>query len=431
MYVEAGGPFVAGLNMCLNKKQKPVRLSRARDYSSLLDWARKKVINFYDVSSRRAWLVDGASAALHLLRIWLELNQGDPESAYTWVFDPSMLKDYWEGCTTARQAALKTLKCQENRDLGLYIIEGDEHAKLQSRVYDILLDLEAMICWQERRSSTDGINIPQSFDVRKKVIGVDVLDAIGPEREVQPRVQTLGQTLGSWREGWSDLVSELGVLTIFGSDFGDVIRPSEDCVICPHWRNLPKEQDYMATTVSTLQLLHQQCLAGPASKLGAGGLTTKMAWYSDWEPRSSPLCACPEARVCDSNPVQLLVSRSFWTTGLASPPLKPVDVTGLDGRGAFIFGHRTLLGLGRAYRDTHAGSILVDSGEQSSEGSASTPNAGAGSSLGPDGGQSSEESPPTSNASSHQNLLSMLGRELWEKRRKRPAKQRRPAGPGS
>ena len=69
LYIEAGASVVAGLNMCLNKKQQPIRLTRARDYPSLLNWVKNKTINFYDVSCRRAWLVDGASALLHLVRI--------------------------------------------------------------------------------------------------------------------------------------------------------------------------------------------------------------------------------------------------------------------------------------------------------------------------------------------------------------------------
>ena len=123
LYIEAGASVVAGLNMCLNKKPQPVRLTRARDYPSPLNWIKNKTINFYDVSCRRAWLVDGASALLHLIRIWLDLNQRDTESAYTWVFNPSMLTDTWEGCTTARQAALKTLKSPENLDIasGLFL----------------------------------------------------------------------------------------------------------------------------------------------------------------------------------------------------------------------------------------------------------------------------------------------------------------------
>ena len=228
-----------------------------------------------------------------------------------------------------------------------------------------------------RGSSSDGIALTQSFDYRKKITGFDILDTIAPERAVQPRVQTLD----AWREGWSDLISELGVLTIFGNGFGGLIRPSEGSQVCQHWQCLPEAQDYMAASVSTLHILHEQLSKRRTSELGAGELTKKIAWHSVGGPLKPPVCAAdPGLGTCHSNPVQLL-SMSSWFQGLKSTSPNAVDIMGLDKRGVVIFGHRPKPDLGLGRGSTGAGSSLGSSGEQSTEDA--TPTSNSGSQMGP------------------------------------------------
>ncbi|KAF4980050.1 hypothetical protein FZEAL_3912 [Fusarium zealandicum] len=93
LYLEAGTDIVGGFNINVNVKEQPFWLQRGKDYPSLLKWVGAQPIVFCDAGDRRAWLVDGASALLHLVRISLYMDENDPESTYDWVFHPHQLKD--------------------------------------------------------------------------------------------------------------------------------------------------------------------------------------------------------------------------------------------------------------------------------------------------------------------------------------------------
>ncbi|KAK7425574.1 hypothetical protein QQZ08_007897 [Neonectria magnoliae] len=129
--------------MSINKKEQPFWLQREDDYPSLLKW----------VKDRRAWLTDGASALLHLVRVSLYLDENDPELTYDWIFDAKKFKDQWNGLT-GRQAALKTLKNWDNLDLNVYIagkhrradgVLETEYYTLEKRVKKILRSIEILI----------------------------------------------------------------------------------------------------------------------------------------------------------------------------------------------------------------------------------------------------------------------------------------------
>ncbi|KAL2801812.1 hypothetical protein BJX63DRAFT_438468 [Aspergillus granulosus] len=120
LYIEAGSEVVVDLNIGLNKRNQPVWLKREDDYPSFLKWISAQAIICYDVSEHRVWLVDGASALLHVLRASLYLDENDPDSTYDWIFDTREMKDTWEGYS-GRLAALRTLRHPKSLELKLYV----------------------------------------------------------------------------------------------------------------------------------------------------------------------------------------------------------------------------------------------------------------------------------------------------------------------
>ncbi|KAF9786522.1 hypothetical protein IL306_002720 [Fusarium sp. DS 682] len=199
LYLEAGKDLVGGLNMSINKKEQPFWLERENDYPSLLKWIAVQPIVFYDVVDCRAWLVDGASALLHLVRISLYLDENDPESTYEWVFDATKLKDKWDGLA-GRLAALKTLKTWDNLGLNVYVLgkqrRGDDvsetrYSTLETRVKKILHSIEILIDRQAKVVSQDGIRISQTLDLRRNIIGFDILDVLTPLGPIHPRIKHL------------------------------------------------------------------------------------------------------------------------------------------------------------------------------------------------------------------------------------------------
>lgn len=199
LYIEGGSPVTAGLMLDVNKKEQPFWLQREKDYPSFLNWVKLQPVVFYDVEERRAWLVDGASALLHLVRISLHLDINDPESAYDWVYDPSKLKGHWPG-VGSRQAALQTLKSWENRALNVYIVNKHidpngvpvtKYSTFEERVKTILHSIEKLIDRQAQAASQDGIKFSQTLDPRRDVVGFDIVDIIDPSVPIYPRIQHL------------------------------------------------------------------------------------------------------------------------------------------------------------------------------------------------------------------------------------------------
>jgi hypothetical protein len=348
LYLEGGVNVIGGLNMSINKKEQPVHLRRARDYPTLLKWVGMQPIMFHDAVSRRAWLTDGASALLHLVRVTLHLDGNDPEPTYDWVFDPAKLKDEWENCT-GRQAALKTLKNWDNLNLNLYVTskyvrsgkEVTEYATLEQRVKDILHSLEILIDRRAFDVSQEGVRIAQTLDLRRNIAGFDIMDVIASHGPIFSRVQPID----SGGAGWRDLVPELGIATIFGSGFGDLILPRDPSRVCVHWTTVPAGSDYLAASVSTLKLLHEQRRKRMEPDLDVGHLTKKIVWLSPHEPFKPCICVKGTlvSEVCHLRPVQSLMPTRPWKA-LARKPMAPVDIASLCEEGAVIFGEMSRRG---------------------------------------------------------------------------------------
>jgi hypothetical protein len=184
LYIEGGASVVGGFMMDINRKEQPFWLQRKKDYPDLLNWVKLRPIVFYDVEERRAWLVDGASALLHLVRISLHQDTNDTESAYDWVYDSSKLKDNWPG-VGGRQAAVSTLKNWDNRALGLHIIGKrpdvngvlvPEYSTFEDRVKGILHSIAKRVtivaaketsnpcnCLKQQGSNTNHLSVAECY----------------------------------------------------------------------------------------------------------------------------------------------------------------------------------------------------------------------------------------------------------------------------
>ncbi|KAF1962385.1 hypothetical protein CC80DRAFT_400140, partial [Byssothecium circinans] len=87
----SGGQFItAGASFVIGKKDNPVFLRPRDDYFEQLSWISKKFVIFHDIGDRRAWMVDGASALLHLVRASLKHNQDD-DFSHLFLFEPKDL----------------------------------------------------------------------------------------------------------------------------------------------------------------------------------------------------------------------------------------------------------------------------------------------------------------------------------------------------
>ncbi|KAH7086273.1 hypothetical protein FB567DRAFT_629366 [Paraphoma chrysanthemicola] len=346
LYIEAGMYCIGGITMRPNQHEKPTKLIRHTDYFQYLDWVSKQPVAFYDTCDHRAWLIDGASALLHLARISLYKDQNDPERSFHWTYENDKLKDTWPGCP-GRLAAKKSLMDWDNLSLPVYqsaqcLREGKtvkEFSTFQDRVFGILLRLETLIDCLIYLASKDGFAITQTMDKSKGLIGFDVFDIIAPDGPVKSRTAPF-QIYG---DGWVDLLPAIKTLTIFGQNFGELIRPNNPDSICTQWRSIPKGQNYLVSTVSTLKKLHEVQGWRQATLSNSDQLTSTLSWKSPTRPFEP--CKCiSDSNICEHiDPVQYVVSES----SLRNRNLKnasPVDLHTLDSEGAVVFANLTLSG---------------------------------------------------------------------------------------
>lgn len=340
IYIEGGTPVTGGLNVKINQKEQLTKLGRGSDYATSLGWISMRPIAFYDVSDERAWLVDGASALLHLVRVSLYLDEVSIRCPYDWVPDwQTKLVDTFDDCDGGL-AAFRTLKSWDNRNQPIYIKkqtklpDGEiirEYATFEDRVSEIMHSLEVLIDREVHLSFQGGIRISQTLDHRKFISGFDVHDMF-ERRPIHSRVKYFN----SWGTGWYDFLPAVGALTFFGTGFGDLIRPDLPHEVCAAWQRVPTGKDYMAATVTTLKVTCQEHLSSMHLGHGISPIAGKMCWVSYSHP--SKTCGClrssPSTIRDHMDPVQFLISRRLMWKPRGS---EPIDIDTVKEKGAVVF----------------------------------------------------------------------------------------------
>ncbi|KAI1503638.1 hypothetical protein F5X99DRAFT_375055 [Biscogniauxia marginata] len=347
-----GGMFITGgVSMLIGKKDRAVHIRSRNDYTMRMKWIAKKFVVLYDVQGRRAWLVDGASALLHLVRASLKHDSEDDFKSL-FLYDSSELQES-DHQGTGKSASISVLTNEQNQSLALYAQPEDtkEEVKidgigarssvlsktktnycLKDRIEDICDVLEEIIVHQVNVLTQDGVSTRCKSINRRHLEGFDFMDIAANEDPSWPRMATL-KTTG---RGWVDFTRAIHAITLFGTGFGDLIRPLEGkaaaCASCCYNTPVPKGQDHLAVCVPELQ----EILKKRGSKeTTPWRLVDNIYWHNP--DRTFEPCQCSKSRLPKHDRVQVLLPVTFpklWARGFKSP----ADLS-LTPRGAFIFGH--------------------------------------------------------------------------------------------
>jgi hypothetical protein len=335
-----GGKYItAAASVALGIKDKPIRLTSLDGYGQQIRSIAAKNILFYDSGDRRGWLVDGASALLHLARSSLAL---DDSNGFPITRKP--LKEA-ETNIQGRKAAISVLNNDHNRNLRLYVnkqrnwqdvtIKPDgtpevsekqeiTYFELQHRVDDIFHILNLIQTHQENKISSDGIGFKVRLSPRRQLEGFDFHDIARGKEPMWSRATSL-KARG---KGWVDFVRAIDAITLFGKGFGELMEmPQGSTEICAAWRQVPIGQDYLAVSTEALKniLLEEPPSSGPLR------VVDDIYWHTP--DKSFEPCRCVAGKPCDR--VQVLLPTGFpwlWGRGYRSPQALPSD-------GAVIFGH--------------------------------------------------------------------------------------------
>ncbi|PWY75544.1 hypothetical protein BO70DRAFT_295914 [Aspergillus heteromorphus CBS 117.55] len=309
--VTFGQLLIGGAPFWIGHINHPPQTSR-HEYVDKLKWISNKFIVLWDDKRQCGWLLNGTSALLHLVCASLELNSRNEFSSVI-LLNLSMIHSR---STHQTSSALEVLLIPKNLKLKVYP-EGDSFIKFRGYVLKIYDVLEKMLDHQMAIDS-DITNSPRSL-----LEGWDFNDISAERDPICPRATVLDPT----GRAWVDLTRAVHAVTLFGQDFGEIIRPIN---ACSEWSKMPPGRSYLAVSDDDLQLI----MLSNCGNLDSypPRLTDSLIWYI---PEKTPgKCVCnKESKESDSDIVQVLLP-SCMEPQLLVPGLQYERQRG----GAFIFG---------------------------------------------------------------------------------------------
>lgn len=343
--LSGGQHITAGVSFALGKQQKLMRGELHTSYEKQTGWTSRQHVVFFDVEDRRAWLVNGRTALLHLVRASLHRSKTDQEleeaapttmgtDAVSFVFQSpknQVLKLFkLNDEITEKRKEVTTVKDDQTTVESSCSTETDvRHHRLQDEVGVMYRWLALLVAGSNDKRCENGFSISTS---RNQLVGYDFLDLINGESSLIPRAIQLE----SRGKSWVEFVREARAITLFGSGFGALLKPLiTDPSLCSRWTEVPTGEDYLAVSVEDLKssLTIAKSLQFVLPQVGDSG---------DGSDQSNKLfegCNCPEqGQHCERGQI-LSPSKKFpW-----SQPVKPNVPTCLPEAGGILLGQPDLL----------------------------------------------------------------------------------------
>lgn len=331
----SGGMFVnAGASVALSHRQAAIVAHRDASLEEKVHQLTKVNVLLYDDSTRRGWLLDGASAALHLLRLRLAA----PPYNTSKHFDITnfVYADAPGGPKMSEEALIN------NRDHTLYETRKDyvevskdgrenkatiTYWKSEQVIIDLWNLFEQMIDHQVKVRAANGVELHGTY--RDHLEGWPLQDLVEKKLHFEAAAVKLH---GSGR-GWVDFIHDIRAITLLGRGFGDVIRPADNTPLrCPRWKQVPPDKDYLTVR---LQFLRQICTVYDDPSRRA----VKLSRHAYWHKAHSLFeeCNCADADVkelCDR--IQVLLPQA--TVGAKTHPGAEVLNSAKYDQAAVIFG---------------------------------------------------------------------------------------------
>ncbi|KEZ39111.1 hypothetical protein SAPIO_CDS10501 [Scedosporium apiospermum] len=268
--ISGGSIVTAGVSCILGLKDKPRYISFGDDYPGILRNVADRYFVFYDRDDRRAWLVDGASTILHLLRASIQNYEDDPRFRSILCSEKTILKEA-KASSMGAVPACEVLLDVENQSIPLYpkkteawkentltpLTEPDPIVKkkttyfcVRDRVEQLCYHLLEIAAHQDDSQTRSGVGFRLLQTPRRQLEGFDFMDIATNQGTIWPKVATLHTT----GEGWVDFSRAIHAPTLFGSGFGDLFIPavmtsssaSPSCPFCLWNSPLPTGKDYLA-----------------------------------------------------------------------------------------------------------------------------------------------------------------------------------------
>ncbi|GFN15432.1 Pfs domain protein [Aspergillus tubingensis] len=328
--ITAGRLITGGDPAIYGNRDIPYRLIRD-EYIEKLSWIARQYVVMWDAGAKRGWLVNGACALLHLLFASLYFNRTDPLS-FAFQLDLTDIKVPEN--TFNPSSAMEVLLNHDNLSLKLYHAKQSQPSEatlppvqIRDRVNRLYNMLEKIMDHQaEIMGAGGGASLNMS---RGNLEGWDFKDLATQEDPLYPRLCKLGIR----GKSWVDFTRDIRAAVLFGTGFGEILRPVDNDQLCPYWSTLPEGKSYLAVSGYDLTNIIDR-FGNPHSR--PVRLTRNLIWCNclDNGPQACKCIGLPE-QTEHSELAQVILPSHFKRR---IPKLNSVRPSGW-GHGAILFGY--------------------------------------------------------------------------------------------
>lgn len=339
--ISAGKILNAGAVFTRGTRDTPLNLTGFRTYEEEIYVAERMRVVLYDIKSRRGWLVNGASALLHLactqlVTVWSQRSRLFKKQDFQYAnpadgvmgASVALLDDINRAMAISQKverwkeevetvsdptAMPNTVTKKEYRKVTDWTFED-----LVRQIYHVL---EQMQDYQLKMLTSTGVNL--RFTDRDKLEGFDFMDVVDGPSVILPKVVILKRS----GKGWMDFTRSIRAITLLGKDFGEIMKPGEGSnTLCKNWRHIPAGRDYLTASISTL---HHICKREGDRHAKPMALCRGVYWHKAHLMFES--CTCKPGKQSSScDRIQVLLPPSL------GPKIHPQPFEYMDG--AVIFG---------------------------------------------------------------------------------------------
>ncbi|KAK3667545.1 hypothetical protein LTR22_001723 [Elasticomyces elasticus] len=335
-----------GATFTLGKQDRGIRTSDSGlAYHDLVNKMTKMHVLLYDYNCKRGWLVDAASALLHLLRFHVARYEPIRDNQ-VFQIDQFQHARTHTGSGAAKYVLIddrfrKTVLLQDTRiqrKTVVEIIDGKPVTKVviettsndttvEDRVRYLWDVLQQMYDKWKAKKYSPGVDLP---NFNTKLEGWKFRDIVDCELDME----AVAANIDSGAATWHRLVREINAIVLIGGSFGEILRPSGNH--CDYWQSVPQNQFCLAIPVSQLKKIIRK-------KHGDSSVQPiRLADGVFWPIFGHPFeCTCRSAMhrrgaVCDR--IQSLNSSGTIHGTIQCDSFNTVD----HDNGAVIFGERKL-----------------------------------------------------------------------------------------
>lgn len=263
-YITMGSTFARG------KREFDPIATRDGEFGRDLEKLKERFVILHDVKTRTAWLSDGLSVLLHLVRAYINYNTPSTSNTSSIYGERFFLRqEHLIEMDGQGGRAFETLTNEAN--LGLRARCRIDIPKMgESMDKDKGTEQGSFIClgniakdimhilWQILDTQADSRDKSAGYKLRlspwSQLEGFDFRDVAKLSGTIKSKETTLRRDA----EGWVDLTRALDAPTLFGRDFGQLFEPRElpSCVRCNqcHWNcSVPKDRDILAVSGSDIE----------------------------------------------------------------------------------------------------------------------------------------------------------------------------------